>query len=79
MTEWGVVGVLAVLVGLISTFVTAAVKMTRSVQKNTDATERLADVVGDFKKDNKADHKEFREQLGDHETRISVLEHTDRP
>ena len=79
MTEWGVVGVIVVLVGLVGTVVKAAVSMTKSVQKNTDATERLADIVGDFKKDNKTEHREFREQLGDHETRISVLEHTDRP
>jgi len=75
MTEWGVVGVVAVLVSLIGVFVKAAVNMTRSVQKNTDATDRLSDVVSDFKQDNKTEHKEFREQIGDHETRITVLEH----
>ena len=75
MTEWGVVGVIVVLVGLVGTVVKAAVSMTKSVQQNTDATERLADVVSDFKQDNKAEHKEFTEQIGDHETRITVLEH----
>ena len=75
MTEWGVVGVIVVLVGLVGTVVKAAVSMTKIVQQNTDATERLADVVSDFKQDNKAEHKEFREQIGDHETRITVLEH----
>ena len=75
MTEWGVVGVIVVLVGLVGKVVKAAVSMTKSVQQNTDATERLADVVSDFKQDNKAEHKEFREQIGDHETRITVLEH----
>lgn len=77
MTEWGVVGVIVVLVGLVGTFVSAAVGMTKSVQKNTDATERLTSVVSDFKKDNKADHAEFRDKIGDHETRIAVLEHAE--
>ena len=75
MTEWEVVGVIVVIVGLVGTFVKAAVSMTKSVQRNADATDRLSDVLRSFKDSNEKDHDKFDEKIEDHEHRITVLEH----
>ena len=75
MTEWEVVGVIVVIAGLVGTFVKAAVSMTKSVQRNADATDRLSDVLSSFKDSNEKDHDKFDEKIEDHEHRITVLEH----
>lgn len=72
--EWTVVTTIISLVGIVGVFVKVAVSLTSSMQKNTDATERLNETVGGFRKDNEKDHDVFRDTLKDHEHRITVME-----
>lgn len=78
MTEWQVVGVIVVLVGLVISIMTPTLKYIKS---NTEATTRLAVSVEKLGKDletfsgnNRDAHKELYNKLENHETRITVLE-----
>ena len=70
--EWTTVTVIIALVGLIGVFVGVAVSMSKSSQRLSDSVASLDSNIGDIK----ADNKEFRNKLENHETRISVLEHS---
>lgn len=75
MTEWTVVGVLIALVGFISAVVAPIVKLNTTIVKLTQIVDSLAGDVSELTKRNSDTHSRIFEQLGDHETRITVLEH----
>lgn len=72
MIEWDVIPVIVGVIGLVSPFVKAAVVMTKALQKNTDATDRLAAVVENFLADNAEDHKSYTLKLDDQIGRAHV-------
>lgn len=72
MTEWQVVGVIVVLIGLVTAIVTPIIKLNTSVVKLTTIVDKLAKDMDN----NSESHKDMECQLNDHETRITVLEHT---
>src|SRR5574344_302390 len=72
LNEWTVVTVIITLVGLVGVFVKAAWSMSKSSQRLSDSVDRLQSSIDDLKTDN----KEFRDKLENHETRISLLEHS---
>lgn len=79
--EWTVVGVLVVLVGLIISVLTPAIKLNTSVTKLGTLVDQLNAQLKDMERNNKEAHQriwgaldEHKETLGDHETRITVLE-----
>lgn len=81
MTEWGIVTVLATLVGLFAAIVTPILKLTRAITKLTVTVENLDRRVVDLGCDNKAEHEKFEqhnkeqdEKLDEHGNRITVLE-----
>ena len=74
MTEWAVVGVIVVLVGLIGAIIKPLLSWNTNLTENTMAIKGLTDAVKGNENDNKKEHCEFRENIGDHETRITVLE-----
>lgn len=82
MDEWAVVGVIVVLVGLVATVAGPIVKMTKAVTTLTDAVDRLAEKLKADEDRNTQSHARMYQrlddcddQLADHETRITVLEH----
>lgn len=75
-------GILISAAGLILTIITAAWKVSAVITKNTEAVNALREKVSDVTTLNDREHKQFREQIDehddkiqDHETRISILEH----
>lgn len=81
--EWTTVTVIIALVGLVAAIAAPCVKLASAVTKNTQATETLTGQFKDFIQQNHEAHgklwekeDEQDERLGDHETRISVLEHS---
>lgn len=81
MSEWGVVGVLVALVGLISAVTAPLIKLNSSIVALTNQVQNILDGLGEFKKryvDNlnelKAADGEMQGRLDDHEHRITVLE-----
>ena len=81
MTEWGVVVVIIALAGLIVTIVKPIISLTKSITSLDDSVKTLQKAIDKNASDNEQDHKsiwakynEHSEKLGDHETRISVLE-----
>ena len=85
MSEWGVVGVLVALVGLISAVTAPLIKLNSSIVALTNQVENILDGLGEFKKryvDNlnelKAADGEMQGRLDDHEHRITVLETSDK-
>lgn len=75
MTEWGVVGVLVVLVGLFGALIKPIVKLTNTVALNTFATESLTKTMIANESRNKEEHGEIWTELDKHDERISKLEH----
>lgn len=85
MTEWSVVGVIVVLVGL---FFTIYTPISKNTKENTEAMTELTvtmRVIGDqlskFDEDNSKSHKRIWEHnehqdsiLNDHETRLQIIE-----
>lgn len=81
MTEWGVVGVIVVLVGLIASILKPLINLNSSITKLTVAVENLQkDVEGMTAKSSEAhrrlwDHNEEQDhKLEDHEIRIQKVE-----
>jgi len=73
LNEWTVVTVVIALVGLIGVFVKAAWDNAKSAQRLSDSVDRLDGSIRELK----ADNKDFRDRLYDHEIRIALLEHAD--
>lgn len=77
MEKWEVVTVIIALASLISLFAGASWKLATALQKNTDATQNQTNALNQFRSDNDKDHEKFSDKLEDHESRISVLEHSE--
>lgn len=81
MTEWEVVGVIVVLVGLFLTVSTPVMKLISSITKLTSTVESLQGSVDSLTKKNTASHRRLWEhndhqdaKIQDHEHRIERLE-----
>ena len=79
--EWNVVSVLVVLVGLFATIGAPIIKLISSITKLTSSVEYLQESMGDLTKRNTESHgrmfkrlDEHDYTLGDHETRITLME-----
>lgn len=81
MTEWGVFTIFTSIVVFLVTICTVVVKVTRTINDNTNALELLSVTLKEFKADNKTSHDKIwhkfddvDKEVNDHETRITVLE-----
>ena len=77
MTEWGVVGVIIALLGLLATVVNPIITLTRSITKLTVVVERLSQDMETQRMSNGKLWRHNDEQdakINDHETRIQLLE-----
>ena len=81
MTEWGVVGVIIALVGLMATVVPPIVKLNSSIVKLTDSVANIMQGLESFKKryadhlnELKAEDEKLWDGINDHEHRITILE-----
>lgn len=81
MNEWGVVGVLVVLIGAFISLVKPIVKLTNTVALNTYAVEVQTETLKANETRNEKDHCELRKEQGeiwdeltDHDKRINCLE-----
>ena len=84
MTEWGIVGVILVLITLVSAIAKPLLTLNTSIVRLTSRMEAFGDNLQKLTADNTKSHErlwahndEQDKQLGDHELRISVLEHQD--
>ena len=75
MNEWGVVGVLVVLIGLVATLVKPLIRWNVSLTENTMATKALTKTIKDNETRNEKEHGEIWEELDEHDKRISCIEH----
>jgi hypothetical protein len=83
MTEWGVFGVIAALVSFGVLIGTPLLKLNANITRLTTVLEILQKQFSEEKTSNEKEHNalwdktdKHDETLGDHETRISVLEHS---
>lgn len=74
MTEWGVVGVLAVLIGLVGVLVKPLIKWNTSLTENTQATLALTETIKGNEARNEKEHSEIWVELKEHDGRISSIE-----
>ena len=74
MTEWGVVGVLVVLVGLFAALAKPVVKWTNGLTENTMALKALTDTIKANETRNEKEHDEIWTELDEHDKRISNIE-----
>ena len=81
MTEWTVVGVLVVLVGLGVSIVTPIIKLNSTIVRLSQLVERCSTDLRELTDRNSRSHdrifshlEEHDHTLNDHETRISILE-----
>lgn len=82
MTEWSVVGVIVVLLGLLATVTAPMIRLNTTLTKLNDKFDTLDERLTGVSESNHASHRRLWEheemqdnQLHDHETRIQVLEH----
>ena len=82
MAEWGVVGVIIALVGLLATVTAPMLKLNTTLTKLNDKFDALDTRLDDVTENNHASHKRIWDHetqqdgiLHDHETRIQILEH----
>jgi hypothetical protein len=82
MTEWGVFGVIGALISFGLLVGTPLMKLNASITKLSALVEFMQKQLDTFKTDNDKEHNSIwnemerhEDTLGDHETRISVLEH----
>lgn len=72
MTEWGVVGVIVVLIGLVVTVLSPIIKLNTNI---VTLTERLASLNGDMKAltdDNASGHKRLWEKNDEQDKRLNA-------
>lgn len=74
MNEWGVVGVLVVLIGLVGVLVKPLIKWNVSLAENTLATKALTKTIKDNETRNEKEHGKIWSELGEHDKRISCIE-----
>lgn len=82
MTEWGVFGVIGALISFGLLVGTPLIKLNSTITKLSALVEFMQKQIDAFKTDNDKEHNSIWDEmerhedtLGDHETRISVLEH----
>ena len=83
--EWTVVVVLVALVGLVISVLTPAIKLNTSVTRLSTLVDSLNNKLSTMENNNSEAHRrlwseldEHKSALGNHETRITVLERTKR-
>ena len=83
MQEWDIVGVIAALVALFATVVTPMIRLTQAIAKLTATVEQLEKSAEALSTSNRNAHTRLWEnaneqcaRIGDHESRIRVLEET---
>ena len=74
MNEWTVVVVIIALVGLIFTVITPVIRNNTVITRLTVTVESLVKAI---EKNNDC-HDTFTDQLADHETRIQIMEKTNK-
>ena len=77
MTEWGVLGVIITVVGLLATVITPIIQLTKSITKLTVVVENLGRDMEAQRGSTKrlwAHNDEQDEKIFDHETRLQLLE-----
>lgn len=74
--EWTVIAGVAALVGLIGGIVAPILKLNTSITELTVVVNGLAKNFDKLTDKNDDAHKEINEKLDDHETRISIIEHS---
>lgn len=77
MTEWGVLGVIITVLGLLATVITPIINLTKSITKLTVVVENLSRDMESQRTSTKrlwAHNDEQDEKLCDHETRLQLLE-----
>lgn len=82
MTEWTIVGVIVVLLGLIGTVTAPMIRLNTTLTKLNDKFDTLDEKLTDVSDSNHKSHKRLwdhetaqDEKLSNHETRIQILEH----
>lgn len=82
MTEWGVVLVITVLIGLLVSVTTPIIKLTKTIADLTAIVRSLGDDMTELTSRNSATHARLfaglgkhDDKLAEHETRITILEH----
>ena len=82
MTEWGVFGVIVALVSFGLLIGTPLIKLNSTITKLSALVEFMQKQIDKFTADNEKEHNSMwneverhEDTLGNHETRISVLEH----
>ncbi len=89
VNEWGVVGVIAALVGLAVAIIKPIVQLNTNIVRLTDAVDGLKKAHTKIEEANAEEHKKLHERINhrkkeneeldervtDHENRISILEH----
>ena len=74
--SWGVIEGLIKIAAFLATVIGCVWKLSGVLTRLGDAISNLSSSFSDFKKDSKEAHNEYEHTLGDHETRITVLETT---
>lgn len=81
MNEWGVVGVIVVVLGLVITIITPIIKLNTSITKLTVMMSNVTGDLGELTSKNSKSHARIHERLeghdkhiADHDKRIHVLE-----
>lgn len=62
------------LLGAFATVIGWSAKIVKAITALQTSLDLLNSTLSDLKKDNREEHKGFRDQIDDHETRITVLE-----
>jgi len=81
--EWTIVTVLIAIVGFVIAVSTPLIKNTRAMTELTVILSTVSEQIKKMEMENAAEHKDFQEQLdehddkiADHETRLTVIEKT---
>ena len=74
MSEWTVITVLVVMVGLVAAIVKPIVNLNSAITTNTVVLGQHTEALRELNANNCAEHKEYERQLNDHEQRIYILE-----
>lgn len=81
MTEWGVVGVIVTLIGLMAAVATPMIKLNTTLTRLSTQMENFVNGLEAFKQRYasqieifRQEHEDIHHELNDHEKRITVLE-----
>ena len=73
MTEWGVVGVIIILVTFAITIGAPVLKLNKSINVLTVNVETLKDLLEELKHDNRRAHQDLQDQIDEHAEKISGI------